>query len=210
MLGRRTRFGLDPESASMALTFDDGPDPVFTPAVLDTLDRLAVRATFFVLGAHATAHPAMVAQLLEAGHAVGCHSWFHPDPWTLGRAALFREYRRGKRAAEAAAGRRINLFRPPKGYQDRRTAAVTRLLDLHPWVWSCDPGDYQPGARTADLVDTVLASGSGAVVLLHDGMPRLDGIDPRSFDRSATVAAIEPIVLGCRERGLRFVTLDEV
>lgn len=210
MLGRRTRFGLDPAGGSVALTFDDGPDLEFTPPVLRILDGLGVRATFFVLGAHAAAHPAMVRTVLDAGHAVGSHSWLHPDPWALGRHELLREYRRGKQATEEAAGRRVRLFRPPKGFQDRRTTLVTRRLDLSPWVWSCDPGDWRAGARTDHLVQTVLSAGPGAVVLFHDGMPRLAEVDPSTYDRTATVAAIEPIVRGCRAQGLRFVTLDEV
>jgi peptidoglycan/xylan/chitin deacetylase (PgdA/CDA1 family) len=114
----RAREGLPAAGGAVALTFDDGPDPEFAPAFLDELRRLRIVATFFVVGHRARARPDLVRRALDEGHAVGSHSDTHPEPWTLPLGALTRDYRRGRQAAEAVVGRRVRLFRPPKGYLD--------------------------------------------------------------------------------------------
>ena len=118
------RRGLPAADDAVALTFDDGPDPDHAPAFLDELRRLGIVATFFVVGHRARAHPELVRRARDEGHAVGSHSDTHPDPWTLPLRALSRDYRRGRRAAEAALGRRVPRFRPPKGYVDGTGAAA--------------------------------------------------------------------------------------
>lgn len=191
--------------ASVALTFDDGPDPTHTPLVLDELARLDVRATFFVVGERAREHPELVRRLLDEGHAVGSHSASHPDPWTLGTLALVGEYRAGRAHVEEIAGRRVDLFRPPKGHLDIRGALAIRIARLRPWLWTVDPEDWSPGITADELVARLSDLESGDVVLLHDGLE--SPLDASALDRTSTVAAIDPVVRRIRDRGLRPVTL---
>jgi peptidoglycan/xylan/chitin deacetylase (PgdA/CDA1 family) len=201
----RARSRLGGFEDAVALTFDDGPDPDFAPAFLDELRRLGIVATFFVVGHRARARPDLVRRALDEGHAVGSHSHTHPDPWTVSLGPLTQEYRRGRRAAEAALGRRVPLFRPPKGYLDGTGAAAMLGARVRPWLWTVDPGDWQPDATTDGIVAGLDGVTGGDVVLLHDA---IEGpLAPSALDRSATLAALPAIADLVRGRGLRFTTL---
>jgi peptidoglycan-N-acetylglucosamine deacetylase len=196
---------LDPAAGAVALTFDDGPDPDFTPEVLDVLEDCQAPATFFLVGRRAVEHPALVRRMVAAGHAVGSHSHSHPEPWAVGIGELTREYRRGDAEVAAAAGCPVPMFRPPKGYIDLRGAAVMRALRLRPWLWTRDLEDWRPGITAADLTAAAHLARAGEVLLMHDGMEAAP--DPQAVDRSATVAALPNIIEDLRSRGLRLVRL---
>lgn len=196
---------LDPRAGTVALTFDDGPDPEHTPRVLDELARLGVVATFFVVGRRARAHPQIVRRILDEGHAVGSHSDSHPEPWTMPMRRLIHDYTRGRANVESAAQRAVPLFRPPKGHVDAKGAVAMRAAKVCPWVWTIDPQDWMPDVRPNDLVARLAHLRSGDVVLLHDAI--VDPLAPSALDRSATVAALAGIAALARERHVRFATL---
>jgi peptidoglycan/xylan/chitin deacetylase (PgdA/CDA1 family) len=190
---------------AVALTFDDGPDPEFAPAFLDELRRLDVVATFFVVGHRARERPDLVRRAWDEGHAVGSHSDTHPEPWTVPVGQLAQDYRRGRQAAEAALGRRIRLFRPPKGYVDGAGAAAMLGAGVRPWLWTVDPQDWMPDATVDGLLRGLDGLKGGDVVLFHDA---IEGpLAPSALDRSATLAALPAVAELARERGLRFTTL---
>lgn len=192
-------------SHDVALTFDDGPDPEHTPVVLDELRRLAVLATFFLVGRRAKAHPHLVRRILDEGHALGSHSYSHPDPWTVPLRRLVGEYRQGRAHVESAAGRPVALFRPPKGFMSGGGAAAMLAARVRPWLWTIDPRDWEPDVQPAQIVAGVDGMQGGDVILLHDA---IEGpLAPSALDRSATSAALPAIVALGRRRGLRFVTL---
>jgi peptidoglycan/xylan/chitin deacetylase (PgdA/CDA1 family) len=197
----RVREQLD--TGDVALTFDDGPDPDSTPRVLDALGALDARATFFLVGRQAAAHPAIVRRIISEGHAIGSHSYDHPDPWELPLRALARNYRDGRNAVENAAGARVTRFRPPKGYLYRRGAIAIRAAGVAAtWLWTLDPHDWQPGATATAIAAS--PPEAGAVWLLHDAIqPPVPG----AMDRSETVAAIERIVHATRTAGRDCVVL---
>ena len=201
----RARYGLPVADGAVALTFDDGPHPDFAPAYLDELRRLGIVATFFVVGHRARARPDLVRRALDEGHAVGSHSDTHPEPWTVPLRTLSRDYRRGRQAAEQALGRRVRLFRPPKGYLDGAGAAAMIGAGVRPWLWTVDPEDWQPDVTTAEIVAGLDGLTGGDVVLLHDA---IEGpLAPSALDRSATLAALPAIAELAASRGLRFTTL---
>jgi peptidoglycan/xylan/chitin deacetylase (PgdA/CDA1 family) len=203
--GVGVRRGLPGPTDSIALTFDDGPDPDIAPAFLDELRRLGIRATFFVVGHRARARPDLVRRALDEGHAVGSHSDTHPEPWTVPLRALSRDYRRGRQAAEHALGRRVRLFRPPKGHLDGAGAAAVIGAGVRPWLWTVDPGDWRPDVTTEEIVAGLDGLTGGDVVLLHDA---IEGpLAPSALDRSATLAALPAIAEVAASRGLRFTTL---
>ena len=185
---------------AVALTFDDGPSPQYTPRILAILKRLHVRATFFVIGYLADRYPSLVRTELRAGMTVGNHSYNHPqvppfdqlpprlidDEIALGAQSLRR------------AGATPKLFRPPGGSYSPTVVDAAEALGERVVLWSVDPGDWQPGATAAQITHRVLAAvRPGSIVILHDG----------GGDRAATVAALPAIVRGLRHRHLRLMTI---
>jgi peptidoglycan/xylan/chitin deacetylase (PgdA/CDA1 family) len=202
------RWSLDDDARCIALTFDDGPDPVFTPRVLDLLAAAGVRATFFLVGQKAAAHPALVARIAAEGHAIGSHSSTHPDPDTVGLGRLTQEYRDGRAAVEAVLGRAVHLFRPPMGRHSFKGALAARRADVDAWIWTIDPEDWRPAADPDELVGFVLSrAGPREVVLMHDGIA--SPVDERCHDRSTTVAALERLLEEFRNRRLACGRLPE-
>lgn len=199
------RRSLGSVAAAVALTFDDGPDPRFTPLILDALARLEVKATFFVVGKRATSSPQLVERMMEEGHAIGTHSSSHPDAKQLGLRALERDFRAGRERVEDIVGAPVRLFRPPYGHIDFMVAAAMRANRLEPWLWTVAPGDWLPGITPDGLAAATSAVSAGDVVLLHDGI--WNPLDVRCTDRSPTLAAVSRIVAQVRSRGLEFVTL---
>lgn len=189
-----------------ALTFDDGPDPRYTPQVLDVLGDHGARATFFLVGARASRHPDLVRRIVAEGHGLGSHTWSHPELAGRPLPDLLRECHRGRRAVERAAGRPVPMYRPPKGHFEPRGALAARLLGLRPWLWSLDPSDWRSDLSAEDIVTALSPLGPGDVVLLHDGVEQPES--PAALDRSATVAALEPLLELARRRRLHPVVLD--
>lgn len=195
-----------PESRGFALTFDDGPDGRFTPQVLDVLAERGAVATFFMVGHAAEAHPDLVRRVLAEGHALGSHTWSHPELLGLPFRQLLRDCRRGRHAVEHAAAVPVAAYRPPKGHWDGRGAAAAAALRLRPWLWTLDPADWRAEASPEGILESASSLCAGDVVLLHDGIQSPP--DAAARDRSATVAALGPLLDLAADRGLRPVTLS--
>lgn len=209
-LRRRTRDAVSQArsrlpTSGVALTFDDGPRPGSTDRVLDILGELGVPATFFCVGQNVLRHPDLVGRMLREGHAVGSHSFSHPHPLQTPLGALAGEYRRGRDVVAAAGGTGC-LFRPPHGALTFAGAGMVRALRLQPWLWSVDPEDWRPGATAAHIRAVAGRAVAGDVVLLHDWVEQ--PVAPAALDRSATVAALRPLIADARDRGLVFERLE--
>ena len=182
----------------VALTFDDGPDLQRTPAVLDLLARQGVRATFFVVGARAEAHPELVRRMVAEGHVVGNHSYTHS--WRFPLRSLGRtveELRRTGEVLHRITGRQPRLFRPPFGVTNPTIARAVRRLGLDPVGWSIRSLDTMGQSPERVAARILRRLHPGAVILLHDrcaGSERLVGL----------------LVEGLRSRGLEPVTLPEL
>jgi peptidoglycan/xylan/chitin deacetylase (PgdA/CDA1 family) len=179
------------------LTFDDGPAPAWTPRVLELLARYRARATFFVLGRSAAAHPELVRQEFAAGHGVGNHTWSHRRLTGLRGAQLAAEVSATSSAIQRITGAPVRCLRPPFAAVDAASADRVRALGLRLVLWDVDPDDWlRPGART--IAGRVLGRvRSGDVVLMHDG----------GGDRSQTMAALEQVLATLSARGFRFDAL---
>ncbi|WP_330336507.1 polysaccharide deacetylase family protein [Streptomyces sp. NBC_00557] len=164
----------------MTLTFDDGPDPAYTPHVLDTLARYDVRAMFFVCGQCVAGHRELVARMADDGHVVGNHTWTHPVLTSLSRGRIRDEMKRTSDVIEDACGERPQWFRAPFGAWDRTVFRLGAEMGMEPLGWTVDTTDWMlPGVRT--IVRRVEAEAApGAVVLSHDA----------GGDRSQTVRAL--------------------
>ncbi len=184
----------------VALTFDDGPDPVSTPAFLDLLRAYDARATFFVVGERAAREPRLVRRIVDEGHELGLHGWHHR--YTL---ATSPRLGRAMAAVADAAGVRPIWFRPPYGVLSATSIIEARRHRLTPILWTTWAKDWRADA-TADSVWSHLESGlvGGATVLLHDA-----GNSPSSTAWRATLEALPRIFRDCASRGLSVGPLAE-
>ncbi|MFJ9815184.1 polysaccharide deacetylase family protein [Streptomyces sp. NPDC101151] len=164
----------------MMLTFDDGPNPDYTPHILDTLAEYHVRAMFFVCGACVVGNRELLARMAVEGHVVGNHTWTHPLLSTLSRKEIRSEMKRTSEVIEDAYGERPQWFRAPYGAWNRAAYQIGAELGMEPMAYTLDTGDWtEPGTRT--VVDRVESGAApGVVVLSHDG----------GGDRSQSVRAI--------------------
>jgi cellulose synthase/poly-beta-1,6-N-acetylglucosamine synthase-like glycosyltransferase/peptidoglycan/xylan/chitin deacetylase (PgdA/CDA1 family)/spore germination protein YaaH len=192
---------------AVALTFDDGPDPVWTPMILDTLRAHHAPATFFIIGENAEVHPELLRRILREGHEVGNHTFTHPNLALVSPQATRFELNATERLIEAMLGRRTALFRPPYfGDAEPTTAdelvpiSVAQQLGYVTVGLRDDPGDWaQPGVDS--IVRRSLDQRSrGNVILLHDG----------GGDRRQTVGALGPLIDSLRARGDTLTTVTSL
>ncbi|MFJ9903244.1 polysaccharide deacetylase family protein [Streptomyces sp. NPDC101152] len=165
---------------TMLLTFDDGPDPRYTPHILDTLAKYEVHATFFVCGEQADWNRDLLARMADEGHVVGNHTWSHPLLTTLTRAQIRSELQRTSDVIEDAYGDKPQWFRAPYGAWNRATFQLEAELGMEPLAWTVDTEDWTtPG--TGSIVHAVEhGAAPGVVVLSHDA----------GGDRSQSVQAL--------------------
>lgn len=186
----------------VALTYDDGPDPRFTPKILDILDKLHVKATFFMIGGRMEKYPDIVRDVLRRGHVIGNHTYTHPHDIKLDNSAqLIRELDQTEQVIEHFAGHRAHLFRPPRGLMDGIVFMVSEEEGYKTILWSvCADNHNSP---TPELMASRVANRikPGAIVLAHDG---------RFGTRWKDVAATPLIIQELRHRGYRFVTVPEL
>ncbi|MFE9445494.1 polysaccharide deacetylase family protein [Streptomyces sp. NPDC006602] len=168
-LVRREPFlRLSGRGRSMVLTFDDGPDPRYTPDILHTLAEYDVRAMFFVCGEMAAYHPDLLARMADEGHVVGNHTWSHPLLTRLSRGRIRSEMERTCDVIEKSYGERPVWFRAPYGAWNRAAFQLGAELGMEPLAWTVDSLDWTtPGTRT--IVGRVeKGAAPGVVVLSHD------------------------------------------
>jgi peptidoglycan-N-acetylglucosamine deacetylase len=182
----------------VALTFDDGPHPTGTPAVLEVLARAGARATFFVIGQQVERRPALVQELVAAGHAVALHGYRHRLQLRMPARSVRDDLERGIAAVENAISARPSLHRPPYGIYSPAGLRAARTAGLEPLLWSRWGKDWRKSTtpeRIARRVTTQLQSGD--VILLHDA----DFYSARD-SHVRTAAALAPILSELSRREL--------
>lgn len=198
----RTRRRTD-RDRTIALTFDDGPNPAVTPRLLDLLARYGARATFFVIGRYVRACPELVAEIVARGHAIGNHTDTHPNLVWRTRAQVRDELARCTASIVQVTGQAPRFMRPPYGYRTPLVHAAARQAGLgRPILWSKSTYDWRPqpiGVLRRRLEEVT----SGDIVLMHDGSHETLG-----GDRRLTIEALEYWLPRWRDRGFDFVALD--
>lgn len=184
------------------LTFDDGPGPDATPRVLDELERLDVRATFFVLGAEVRREPELARRILAGGHELGLHGFAHPRYDLISPEQARTDLEQGLEAIESATGVRPTWFRPPYGKLSETSHQVCRSLDLDVVYWSAWGLDWEAIGAEAIAAEVTRALTPGTIVLLHDTARY-----GRRSSAAPTAEALRAIVARGREMGLRWTTL---
>jgi peptidoglycan/xylan/chitin deacetylase (PgdA/CDA1 family) len=157
------------EAGTVAITFDDGPHPDGTPAVLDRLDELGWSATFFVLGSAVLQEPDVVREVMRRGHAIGVHGFDHRYLISRQPAAAWRDLTRATETVRAVTGTAVRWWRPPYGVLSGPALAGALRLGLRPLLWSAWGKDWTADA-TPERVAATVGDGrlDGGVVLLHD------------------------------------------
>ncbi|MEW6082500.1 MAG: glycerol-3-phosphate acyltransferase [Bacillota bacterium] len=191
----------------VAITFDDGPNPKYTPEILDILEEFDVKATFFMLGRNAELYPDLARRVAEEGHEIGNHTHRHARLLTTSYNRSMTEMVAAHNAIEAATGERITLFRPPQGLYGAQSLEAARDLRYTVVLWSVSSRDWieiRPREMARDLVNRTR---SGDIILFHDSG---DLITYAGGNRTNTVAALPRVIEGLREQGFTFVTVTEM
>lgn len=190
------------EAPLVALTFDDGPMPDWTPRVLDTLDRLDVSATFFLVGRHLRDHADIVAGGRYDGHEVGNHTWSHADLAQLDADGVLRELQATHDEIALQLGREPRLMRPPWGHVGGSTLIVADKLGYDVAMWSQLVPEKQHVGDPDGFVRQIVADARpGSIILAHD-------VGAKS--RLLMVENLAAIVQGLQAKGLRPVTVSEL
>lgn len=197
---------LRPPDRTLVLTFDDGPDPAWTPAILDVLARHRARATFFVTGAHAARHPGLVRRILAEGHEIGHHTATHVDLRAAGSLRTWLELRSTDLVLAYAGGLGTSLIRPPyastpDALDDPAWTAARRLGESGRLIVLSDRDSQdwrQPGVA-AIVANSTPRDDRGMVLLMHDS----------GGDRSQTVAALDQLLPALQEKGWRTETVSD-
>ncbi|HEX6572942.1 MAG TPA: polysaccharide deacetylase family protein [Steroidobacteraceae bacterium] len=183
---------LDAAAGHCYLTFDDGPDPEWTPRVLETLARADVRATFFVIGRLARQSVGLLREIRAAGHVIGNHAFSHRHPWTLTRSRARSEVRHATDAIAQALGERPQWFRPPHGRLGAYLAEAAREEGQRVALWSVSAVDWGPLATPERIRARLSALRAGDIVLMHDG--------PLRHNRPAHTLQVLPPLLAALTR----------
>jgi peptidoglycan/xylan/chitin deacetylase (PgdA/CDA1 family) len=168
-------------SSAVALTFDDGPDPTWTPQMLDLLKQYGIKATFCVIGIHVRDYPQLVARIVREGHTLCNHSWLHDIKLGSKTPAQIQAdlARTNAEIRKAVPGARIPYYRQPGGKWTASIVTVAKAMGMTPLGWSVDPADWAKPGTKAIVARVMQHTHTGSIVLMHDG----------GGDRSQTLAA---------------------
>jgi peptidoglycan/xylan/chitin deacetylase (PgdA/CDA1 family) len=187
----------DTHKPQIALTFDDGPHPVYTLQLLDILRRFHTSATFFVVGEQVEKNPGLVRLEVAEGSEVGDHTYDHVNLTLIPPELVAYEVNKCDAAITQATGAPVRFFRPPGGEYN---GEVLREVSRHGFIttlWTNDPGDFTKPSSAVIVKRTLAHLENGSIILLHDGIPE-------------TLEALPAIITAARHRGYRFVTLSQL
>jgi peptidoglycan/xylan/chitin deacetylase (PgdA/CDA1 family) len=181
----------------IALTFDDGPYPFYTPLLLHVLERSRVPATFFIVGRSAQEFPELVTRIVDSGDELGNHTFNHYTLTKLGDADIATQIQRDGALLEQFTGKPLTLFRPPHGRVNRHVVDVASDLGYRTILWSAAANDVKDVPPDV-IVSRILSEASpGGIILLHSGQYR-------------TIEALPQIIDGLRAQGYTFVTMSKL
>ena len=196
-----TRHG--PPLQKIALTFDDGPDLVYTPKILDILKKEHVHATFFVLGVNAAHHPEMIRRIVQEGHALGNHSFNHANLVRSTRAKIKWEIFATEQVLVRISGQSPKWVRPPYGNVNSLVLTQLKQLGYHVVNWSVDSNDWKSLSARQIKQNILSAVRPGAIILQHCAGSKQENL-------SGTVRALPDVIHILQKKGYRFVTIPQL
>jgi peptidoglycan/xylan/chitin deacetylase (PgdA/CDA1 family) len=188
----------------VALTFDDGPDPRYTPQVLRLARKKGLKLTFFLVGREIQLHPALAREEVAEGHVIGNHTWDHPTMTYDTERQDISEIERCEGEIEKVCGERTYLFRPPKGMWDGDTFLAALAAGYRMILWSVALEHHTAKTPHAMAERVVRKIRPGMIILAHDGEPC------HPVDREKTMKALPILVDALQKRGYRFLTVPEL
>ncbi len=192
-------------SKKLALTYDDGPNDPYTLRLMEVLAKHDVRATFFTIGRYVQQKPAIVRELVQAGHVVGNHTYTHPNLALQSATQVRIQLSMCQDILSDAVGVAPKLFRPPYGGRRPVVLRIARELGLTPVMWSITCYDWKATAPETIEGHVKRQLRGGDVILLHDG-----GHVGMGIDRGHTVAATDRVIAKYKAEGYEFVTVPEM
>ncbi|ADL08873.1 glycerol-3-phosphate acyltransferase [Thermosediminibacter oceani] len=191
----------------VAITFDDGPDPVYTTQILDILKEKKVPATFFLIGKNAEQYPDVARRIAKEGHSIGNHTYSHRSLIPLSAKATREEIKKAEEAIKKATGVRTTLFRPPRGIYSSYSRKFLKEERYTIVLWDVSAMDWAelpPNKIVSGVVNRVKP---GSIILFHDSG---DLVTFKGGDRTSTVRALPVVIDELRARGYEFVTVDQM
>ena len=204
---KNTVYHIWPSEKVVALTFDDGPSPIWTPQILDALKAADVKATFFMLGKHVQEYPEIAKRVAEQGHEIGNHTYDHHGLFYYKPEELSREVNDTERVILSATGIKTKYFRPPKAWITSREKKQLNNMGYKTVLWSLNSKDWVTFDDRYIVKYILHHVRSGDIILFHDS----GGVfKPEGGDRKETVKTIPRLVQRLRERGYKFVTISQL
>ena len=201
----RTYLGAGRGSRQLALTYDDGPNDPHTLRLLEVLSGHGVKATFFMIGRFVAERPEIAREVARAGHAIGNHTFNHPNLIFCSAARVRGELERCRKILTDTVGEHSALWRPPFGARLPHVLGISRKLGLDPVMWTVSSNDWK--IRTADAIEQRVTQHirGGDVILMHDGAHVSMGAD-----RAATVEATDRLIRRYKDQGYEFVSVPQM
>lgn len=194
-------YSIQTDKKVVALTFDDGPHPIYTGQLLDILNKHNVKATFFMIGASVKKYPFIVKDIIAKGHAIGNHTYTHPNMATCSRTEIIRELNECQLIIRQVIGRPVFIFRPPRGLFNKDVIRIAQKSGYQTILWSIC-GNNRNAKNPESMARRVIKNiHPGDIILLHDGT-----FDSRWKDIDATRLIIESLL----KKGFRFVTIPQL
>ncbi len=187
----------------IALTFDDGPDSIFTPQILDILKEYNVPATFFLIGDRVTENHSVVKRMVNEGHTIGNHTWSHADLTAVDKNRFLEEVNKTEKILSKTAGQVTSLFRLPYGAVSKKVLSQLKNMDYKVIHWSVDSRDWIDMDFNKILINTLPAVRNNSILLLHSA-------GGENHDLSATVKVLPDIIKTLRMNGYTFTKLEDL
>ncbi len=196
---------IDTISKSIALTFDDGPDPLYTGMILDVLKENDVKATFFLVGNKIKENPGIAERIFKEGHCIANHTYTHIDLKKKSFKVIYSEIQQTEQLIMNICGVSPKLFRPPWGHISTSQKEELEKYGYKIVLWDVNSGDYKPGVTVNEIVSNVMKNiGGNKVIVFHDSDYQCKA------SRQNTVLALPEIIGFLKALGYNFVTIDKM
>lgn len=190
----------------MALTFDDGPNPKYTPQLLDLLKKYHIKATFFVVGSNVKKYPEIIKRMADEGHTIGIHSFDHISSWILSPSQLKKQLEMTEKAITECTGEKVSFYRPPWGHFNLFTLWVSKKYTKI--MWSSIFGDWKVAkAKNGLLEELRVYAKEGAIFVLHDNG---DTLGAEEEAPGYMIRNLEIFLEESKQRNIQFITLKEL
>ena len=192
-------YKVETQEKVIALTFDDAPDEIYTPRILDVLSKHDVKATFFILGARVNKYPHMVKRIYNEGHSIGNHTYWHPELTKTGVANMVWEIEKNEKAIHSVIDLKTNLFRAPYGALTEDMVKKLKEIGYRGIGWSIDSEDWKGISKDEIKKRIINGLHPGSIVLMH-----------AAGDVPGTVEAVDELIPFLKQKGYYFVTVPDL